>query len=636
MSGMALAAIGAFGAGPAGAVNNNPSGNPTSPAVSYEGDCTTSLAAGEVAPFISSTVINTTTDTAAPTGATFGVAGAVSQTIIGPIIAGVNAQLNPSTYAESVTETFGSTDGHATGTYTYTHSFGAVANPGGQVTGVTFASGATTLTGNFSAVPAGAALSGTGIPATAVSTAAGTSTSITISAATTAASTGETVGWAPEAGLTFTDSSFASPANAFTTSGSNGGTAGIGITSMTSFDLVTSSLTIPFGGTAGTGTADCLETGWVNSTTPGPSQTGATSPQLPPGTTTALVSATPTFQPGAYVNLVDTPPTPQNQTVALGQGQTGSVTLTATAGSYPVGTFSLVGGSPQTIGTLTITQASAGSATVDLSNTATAPETDTFQFNACDTLPSANGGPVCSTTPGTITVKIGTPPVIQPFTQQVNGGLLVLSCDSPSNYVTGNNTPTPTANPLLNCPEFQFPSITLDGLEQTVTGTTGETSGNPSASNPGTIYISDNRGAPTDTWSLTGTFIPTAQGSGNGQNPNASCAGVDAFCNSSVGAAALNTATNGAHDGQIAPNYLQVSNITCTADTVGGYDGAPPNLNPNATPTSGGNFGSPVSLCSAAAGQSGGTFLYNATYTLTIPESVYAGNYYGTVQYTIQ
>ena len=34
-------------------------------------------------------------------------------------------------------------------------------------------------------------------------------------------------------------------------------------------------------------------------------------------------------------------------------------------------------------------------------------------------------------------------------------------------------------------------------------------------------------------------------------------------------------------------------------------------------------------------GESGGTFLYNATYSLTIPESVFSGNYYGSVQYTV-
>jgi hypothetical protein len=263
------------------------------------------------------------------------------------------------------------------------------------------------------------------------------------------------------------------------------------------------------------------------------------------------------------------------------------------------------------------------------------PTTASFQYNVGDSLPAANGGPVISTTPGTITVNIGSAPTIQPFAETIVGAQLVLSCSSPATYVTGNNTPTPAGTPLLTCPEFQFQNITLDGLEQEVSATTA-----PSGAAPGTIYVSDNRGSPTDSWTLTGTFVPTAVGAAAGQNSNASCAGVDAFCNSSVGTAALNTATNGAHDGQIAPNYLSVASITCAADSTGGITANgttynPPNLNPNATPTAGGNFGLPVNLCSAATGQSGGTFIYNATYTLVIPESVYAGNYVGSVRYTV-
>ncbi len=632
---------------PAGAVNNNPAGNPSSPAIGYESDCTSTLQAGVAAPFISTTVINTTSDTLAPTGATFGVAGVVSQTLAGAVVAGINAALDPASVGLGVTETFGSTDGHATGTYTYTKSFPLETNPGGQVTGVSWSASSTTLNGNFAGVGAGEAISGgltAGITSGAVSTAPGTATGISISIPTSVAGSGASVGYAPATGITFTDAAFATPTNAFTTAGSNGSTAGIGIIQSTSFTLATSSLSIPFGGTPGVGASNCLETGWVNATTPGPAQIDETAPALPFGYLTALTAATPTFQPGAYVNLTDTAPTPNDQTVSIGEGGTGSVTLTATAGSYPVNPngFTLVTASP--VGSLTFTLGAGG--VVSLSNTATSSETDTFQFNACDTLAAGNGGPVCSTTPGTITVVIGTPPVIQPFTEQVAAGQLELSCNSPANYITPagqNQSPAPTGiNPLLQCPEFQFPAITLDGLEQTVSATTGNTGGTPSGSAPGTIYISDNRGSPTDTWTLTGTFVPTAIGSGNGQNPNASCAGVDAFCNSTIGAAALNTATNGAHDGQIAPNYLEVSSVSCDADATGGTGGAgggtyePPNLNPNATPLAAiASFGSPVTLCTAAVGQSGGTFLYNATYSLTIPESVYAGNYVGSVQYTV-
>jgi len=361
---------------------------------------------------------------------------------------------------------------------------------------------------------------------------------------------------------------------------------------------------------------------------------------------------------GVSIPLVTSPPTPTNQTVNMGIGGNTTLTLAAAQGSYPVGSFSLVGGSPQTqsaISTppnrLTVTLTNPATGAVSLADTGATAATLTFQFNACDT----SAPPVCSTSPGTVTVDIGTPPVVQPFSENVVGGQLVLSCDSPSNYVTPAATPPgPTLAPELQCPEFQCPSITLDGLEQTVTATTGNTGGLPVGSpaagaHPGTIYISDNRGGATDSWTLTGTFIATPIGGANGDNPNAACAGIVAFCNSATGpgtavnasglTAPLNT------NGVIAPKYLQVGSIGCLADSTGGSGTPPynpPNLNPNATPTAGGAFGSlvtgvaaPVALCAAASGVSGGTFLYNATYSLTIPESVYAGNYFGSVQYTV-
>ena len=112
--------------GPAGAVNNNPAGNPTSPAVSYESDCTSSLESGEAAPFSTSTVINTTEDSGAATGSTFGIAGSVSEDAdrsyrrwgqrkrYRSVVSFWNLQVRR--------RTFGSTDGTATGTYTYTRA----------------------------------------------------------------------------------------------------------------------------------------------------------------------------------------------------------------------------------------------------------------------------------------------------------------------------------------------------------------------------------------------------------------------------------------------------------------------------------------------------------------------------------
>lgn len=640
-----------------------PAGATTNGTTTYEYDCTTTLEPGAVAPFGVTADLDTSTDSVTLPNATFGATGELSYTLVGQFVAAFASEgvLTSSGVALNVTDqTIASTDGSATGSYSFSGAWTG-RQPTESTLTATFASGATSISVTSGTPVVGDGLEGPGLTAEgvtieAVSGSAGAYT-VVISAATTAAETGASE--TQFGSMTFTtDGASGDPApistgNVFTTASPplyNGGQANIGLTTLSGIQVVVA-LPIQFGassGGAGYGTSNCLETGWQNATTPGPSQDGETSPAYPYGETTPLVLASggAISQPNestditppaaAYATAVSTAPTPLNQTVSLGEGDSGSVTLTATAGSFPVGSFTLVTASP--VGSLTFSQVSPGSATVDLSNDATAPETDTFQFEACDNEPT----PVCSTTPGTITVDIGTPPVIQPFSEQVNAGALVLSCDSPSTYVTNASlpVPSPTNSPLLQCPEFQFPSVTLNGLEQVVTATTA---GNTTGSTPGTIYISDNRGSPTDSWTLTGTLVPTAIGSGNGENSNSSCSGVDAFCNESVGAAALNTATNGAHDGQIAPKYLQVSSITCTADATGGTTGPdgtvynPPNLNPDATPTSGGNFGGAagVTLCSASVGQSGGTFLYNATYTLTIPESVYAGNYIGSVQFTI-
>ncbi|MDA8057117.1 MAG: Ig-like domain-containing protein, partial [Actinomycetota bacterium] len=415
---------------PAGAVNNNPSGNPTSPAVSYENDCigTTSTGAIQDAPLVTSTVIDTTTGSndVLPQGATFGVAGTVSQTLAGAVIAGAN-QLGdsvfgtpPSSFNISATETFGPTDANSTGSYTYTTpSFAAQANPGGVVTGVTFSSGSTTLTGDFSGVPADAAVFAPGIPLTAVTTAAGTSTSITISEATTSASTGTTssgasytsvtVGWAPFAGLTFTDSSFATPSTAFTTAAPKTlttGAAGIGVTGMNAwtFYLTVNGLTLPgahFGGggngAGASGTNTCIETGYVNSTTPGPALYSQTGPMLPPGLTTPLLATTTTgsgatldsvptdFQPGAYANLQAPPPSTTTSVTTSPTSATygSSVTYTATVTS--------TGGTP-TGGTVAFTTGGATLCTATLSSSGTASCTATTAPVGTDTVTGTYSG----------------------------------------------------------------------------------------------------------------------------------------------------------------------------------------------------------------------------------------------------
>ena len=227
--------------------------------------------------------------------------------------------------------------------------------------------------------------------------------------------------------------------------------------------------------------------------------------------------------------------------------------------------------------------------------------TESFQFNACDTLAARSGGPVCSTDARDHHGSHRYAAVIQPFSEKVTGGQLVLSCNSPANYITPtgqNQSPAPTgSNPLLQCPEFQFPPITLDGLEQTVTGSTASAGGNPVAGESrDDLHLGQPR-QPHGHLDPDGDLRPDGDryvGATVERTPTRACLGVDAFCNSSIGAAAGNTATNGAHDGQIAPNYLQVGSIQCLPDSSGGTNGYnPPNLNPPASNTAGGNFGAP-------------------------------------------
>ena len=331
---LVLAGLGAAIAGPgvAGAVNNDPVGNPTSPAVSYEADCTNTLAGTQVAPFLSELDANTTVDSAAPTGATFGLSGTASSTLSGAFIANLESEgVGTTPLTLSWVDKIGSTDGHATGSYTYSSPVISVANPGGTATKVSWTSGSTTLTGNFSKAAVGDTLasSGAGFPANATITTITGKTSAVISAPTTAAATSVTVGFG--SALVYSDPTF-STGDVFTTDGTAGGTAGVGVVSVTKFELGILG-GIAFGGSPGDGPSNCLETGYAGYTVgspAGPAQTGgatppyATAPALSPGSTTALVSTAPLqFPSAAYVNLLGPPGAPTSVAATAGDSSAG-------------------------------------------------------------------------------------------------------------------------------------------------------------------------------------------------------------------------------------------------------------------------------------------------------------------------
>ncbi|HEV7525914.1 MAG TPA: hypothetical protein VGP92_13170, partial [Acidimicrobiia bacterium] len=86
-----VAAIGlamlSMASGPATASTNAPGASPTGD-VFYEADCTNSLSAGVVAPFLIGLNVNASPDGIAASGAPFGASGTVDIPIIGPVLAG--------------------------------------------------------------------------------------------------------------------------------------------------------------------------------------------------------------------------------------------------------------------------------------------------------------------------------------------------------------------------------------------------------------------------------------------------------------------------------------------------------------------------------------------------------------------
>jgi len=154
------------------------------------------------------------------------------------------------------------------------------------------------------------------------------------------------------------------------------------------------------------------------------------------------------------------------------------------------------------------------------------------------------------------------------------------------------------------CPGIELPAVSLNGQWQAA-----QTPAN-------TMYITDNRGDASAGWSVSAYLMPTPT------NPNPWCAGVASFCNATAGS------DSAYPDAKIPSSYLTIGNVSCTA--------AAGNPSPDPQAGTGGNFpdgSGAVSLCTAQAGQSAGTFKLGATYSLSIPPWVYAGQYQATVEY---
>lgn len=577
------------------AVQNNPGTNPTNPAVSYEGDCTTSLEAGQVAPFLTELNGSTSVTTAFPSGVAFGYSGSATTKLVGAFIANLEIfGVASSHISMQWTETLGSTNGHATGSYTYNSPTISQPASGGKVTGVSWGSGSTTLTaakGAFSGAAKGDGLasSANGLPSDAlVTSVASDGSSVAITTPTTAAGSNATVGYA--APMTFTDNSL-NTGDVFTTNGPNGSTAGIGVTGIKDFS-VGASLTIVFGGPG----ANCTETGWDVASNPGPAQSPATQPVFPPGTTTPLVvaGAHPVFPPAASVDLVEPPPTAGNVSTNLGVGQSSTANLAAAPGNpaFPVTSCALVPGSISLVSgngpasRLAVSVSGPGPCSASLTDSGSGAATITFQYTAKDGYPLTSPA-------GTVKVDIGTAGIGQGFSEHVKAGKLVLSCRPPTQH----------AQPT--CPIIHLPQIKLNGTTQKRTAPAN------------TIYVSDNRGSPKVGWSLT-TFMVASTGG------NHACKGMAAFCNQTIGGNAKSP------NGHIPAKDLAISAPKCDVDKG--------NLNPKPTSGKAGHFNqSPgaLTLCTAAISQSGGTFTMNTNFTLTVPAAIYAGRYVATIEYLV-
>jgi hypothetical protein len=547
-------------------------------------------------------------------------------TVIGPVVAGLEQALNPATLNLAVSNlNIASPNASATGNFLFSNTgIGAMAPNGRQLTGVTYTTGTTTLNGNFAAGDVGSFVAGPShlvgtvstpdIPPGTTITAVTAGVSATISAATTntVAAPGTTIGLGGAAGNTFNDLTMGIPTSTFTTTGTNGGKSSIGLSGQNpgtgtaqvfgAVSIITPAVTVTFGGATAT---PCNQTGFTAAPANAPSTPAPvfTLAQYTAAGIAPLVSVAP-FQAAAqfFVSLVVNPPVANNQAVTIGTHGTKTFTLAATPGSNPTAptppavASCAVGTASNARLTVTVSNTPTPcSATVTDSPTATGTATVTFTYTATDNSPTTIGGPFTSTA-GTVTVTIGTPPVDQPINQQVNGGQLVLSCSAPGS----------TGYPLLTCPLITLPAITLNGQTQTTTAPNN------------TIFVSDNRGDPTVGWTLT-TFMVTTP-----SNPNPACAAATDFCNSNIGTAVSNP------NGHIASSNLNISAVTCAVSAG--------NTNPAPTAGTGGSFGPPapaVTLCTATAGQSGGTFTMNGTFKLSIPASTFAGLYQGTVEYLV-
>ena len=215
------------------------------------------------------------------------------------------------------------------------------------------------------------------------------------------------------------------------------------------------------------------------------------------------------------------------------------------------------------------------------------------------------GTSVTKTVHLTVVANTGVPPVRQPIDQIVTPGTLTLSC---------THAVSTTATAVTTCPLLYLSPIKLNGHTQVGQGLMN------------TVYVVTARGNPLVGWTLSASMTVTS----HTVNTNTHCWGLYDFCNATIGPYASTAAR-----GQIPAGNLALGDWSCIP--------AATNANPApSTGADGGVFSEPsITLCTSTAAESGGTFSVGGTtvkpagFELTVPSSVYAGQYYGTVEYLL-
>ncbi|MGH9091333.1 MAG: Kelch repeat-containing protein [Acidimicrobiales bacterium] len=187
--------------------------------------------------------------------------------------------------------------------------------------------------------------------------------------------------------------------------------------------------------------------------------------------------------------------------------------------------------------------------------------------------------------------------------------------------VTCGTAPVATPGSTTTCSSITLGQVDLSGTNQVRTA----------SMHP--LYVSTTRGHPTDDWALYAEMVPSSKA----LTGNVWCQSLQGFCNATT----TNATTFQHHliNTSILPSGLTLEGYTCSTDNPATSQYA---SNPEPTTHPGLAVGNPIGLsqplllCTAAAGSSGGDVaVETGTYSLVVPPNVYAGTYYGTVQYTL-